>query len=103
VVSTETEENPVYLIQFSDDRPPMRAFSKIYNEGGNPTDAYIALMCCSQADMQCPVVEGASARFAIHYVDPRECDDTDEEVTAYDSRCWEIAIEMFYLMSQIKS
>lgn len=31
VVSTTEGENPVYLIQFSDERPPMRAYSKIYN------------------------------------------------------------------------
>ncbi len=102
VVSSMEEENPVYLIQYSDDRPPMRAFSKIYNQDGNPTDEFIALMCCSQADLQCPVIDGASSRYPIHYVDPKECDDTDEETGAYDSRCREIAREMFYLMSRVK-
>ncbi len=103
VVSSSEAKNPVYLIQFSDERPPMKAFSKIYNQNGNPTDDFIALMCCSQADMMCPVIDGASSRHAIHYVDPKEKDDTDEEVHAYDSRCREIAREMFYLMSQVKS
>jgi len=79
----------------------MKAFSKIYNQGGNPTEEFIALMCCSQADMQCPVIDGASSRYPIHYVDPKECDDTDEETEAYDSRCREIAQEMFYLMSRV--
>ncbi len=103
VVSISDEENPEYLIQFSDDHPPMKAFSKLYNEGGNPKDKFIALMCCSQADKQCPVVEGADSRYAIHYVDPKESDDTNEEVSAYDSRCREIAHEMFYLMSQVST
>lgn len=56
---------------------------------------------CSEADMSCPIVDGATSRYAIHYVDPKEDDDTDEEVFAYDSRCREIAREMFYLMSQV--
>ena len=97
------EENPVYKITFSLHRPPMKAFSKLYNQGGNPTDNFIALMCCSKADMECPVVDGAQSRYAIHYVDPKECDDTDEEAAAYDSRCREIALEMFYLMSQVNN
>jgi arsenate reductase len=64
---------------------------------------FIALMCCSKADRECPVVDGAQSRYAIHYVDPKDCDDTDEEATAYDERCREIGLEMFYLMSQIKN
>jgi arsenate reductase len=101
IVTAEDGDNPVFLIQFSDERPPMKAYSKIYNQGDNPKDDFIALMCCSEADMSCPIVDGASSRYAIHYVDPKERDDTDEEVLAYDSRCREIAREMFYLMSQV--
>ena len=101
VVSTSENQNPVYMIQFSDDQPPMKTFSKIYNQGGNPTQEFIALMCCSQADMQCPVIDGASSRYAIHYEDPKEFDDTNEEMGAYDSRCQEIALEMFYLISRV--
>jgi len=103
VVGDSEEENPVYQIRFSLHRPPMKAFSKLYNEGGNPTDNFIALMCCSKADMECPVVDGAQSRYAIHYVDPKESDDTNEEATAYDERCREIALEMFYLMSQVNN
>lgn len=73
----------------------------ISNQDGNPTDEFIALMCCSQADIQCPVIDGAISRYPIHYVDPKECDGTDEETVAYDSRCREIAREMFYLMSRV--
>jgi len=103
VVGNPKEENPVYLIQYSDEHPPMEAFSKLYNEGGNPTDEFIALMCCSAADMECPVVAGADSRYAIHYVDPKESDDTSDEVSSYDSRCREIAHEMFYLMAHVSN
>ena len=101
VVEAESGDNPLYLIQFSDECPPMKAYSKIYNQDNNPKDDFIALMCCSEADMSCPIVDGASSRYAIHYVDPKENDDTDEELFAYDSRCREIAREMFYLMSEV--
>lgn len=101
IATAEAGDNPLYLFQFSDEWLPMKAYSKIYNQGQNPKDDFIALMCCSQADMSCPIVDGATSRYAIHYVDPKSCDDTDEEVMAYDSRCREIAREMFYLMSQV--
>jgi arsenate reductase len=58
-------------------------------------------MTCSVADKSCPVVEGASSRYAIHYSDPRLCDDTPTETAAYDERCREIAREMFYIMSEV--
>lgn len=95
-------DNPLYLVRYAEDRPPIRAYSKLYHADANPKRDFIALMTCSSADKSCPVVKGASARFAIHYVDPRLCDDTPTETTAYNERCREIAREMFYIMSQVR-
>ena len=75
----------------------------MYNAGGNPKDGFIALMTCSKADKSCPVVEGAVARYAIHYTDPRLCDDTPTESATYNERCREIAREMFYIMSEVRN
>ncbi len=102
VVKTADGANPVYLVQYSEDEPPIRAYSKLYNEEGNPKLGFIALMTCSQADKKCPVVEGAVARYAIHYADPKLCDDTPDEPVAYDARCREIAREMFYMLSRAR-
>jgi len=97
-----TGDNPVYLVRYSDDRPPIRAYSKLYNADGNPRRDFIALMTCSVADKTCPVVEGATSRYPIHYADPRLCDDTPTETAAYNERCREIAREMFYIMSEVR-
>jgi arsenate reductase (thioredoxin) len=97
-----TGDNPLYLVRYADDRPPIRAYSKLYNADGNPKDGFIALMTCSSADKKCPVVDGAVARYAIHYTDPRLCDDTPTETAAYNERCREIAREMFYIMSEVR-
>lgn len=94
-------DNPLYLVSYASDRPPVRAYSKLYSTSPNPTRGFIALMTCSTADMSCPVVEGAIARYAIHYADPRVCDDTPNERVAYNERCREIAREMFYIMSEV--
>lgn len=97
-----TGDNPLYLVHYATDRPPIRAFSKLYNAAGNPRHGFVALMTCSSADRSCPVIEGAVARHAIHYADPRLCDDTPTETAAYDERCRQIAREMFYLMAEVR-
>jgi len=97
-----TGDNPIYLVRYAADRPAIRAYSKLYNGDGNPKKDFIALMTCSVADKSCPIVEGATSRYAIHYVDPRLCDDTPTETSAYNARCKEIAQEMFYIMSQVR-
>ena len=102
IEDTTTGDNPIYLVTYAEDRPPIRAYSKLYNGDGNPRHDFIALMTCSVADKTCPVVEGAFARHAIHYVDPRLCDDTPNETTAYNERCREIAREMFYIMAEVR-
>jgi hypothetical protein len=96
-------DNPIYLVRYATDRPVIRAYSKLYNADGNPSRDFIALMTCSVADKSCPVVQGAVSRYAIHYVDPRLCDDTPTETTAYNERCREIAREMFYIMSEVRN
>jgi protein-tyrosine-phosphatase len=102
ITDATTGDNPVYLVRYADDRPPIRAYSKLYNADANPKRDFIALMTCSAADKSCPVVKGAIARHAIHYMDPRLCDDTPTETAAYNERCREIAREMFYLMSEVR-
>jgi len=97
-----TGDNPLYLVRYADDRPPIRAYSKLYNADANPRRDFIALMTCSVADKTCPVVKGAIARYAIHYADPRLCDDTPTETSTYNERCREIAREMFYIMSEVR-
>jgi hypothetical protein len=89
-------------VKYAEDRPPIRAYSKLYNADTNPKHDFIALMTCSVADKSCPVVAGAISRYAIHYVDPRLCDDTPTETTAYNERCREIAREMFYIMAGVR-
>jgi arsenate reductase len=95
-------KNPIYLVRYSENRPAIKAYSKLYNEDGNPRRDFIALMTCSQADKTCPVIEGAFARHAIHYADPRLCDDTPTETAAYNERCREIAREMFYILNEVR-
>lgn len=100
--ATGPGDNPVYRVSYASNRPPVLAYSKHYRAAGNPRHGFIALMTCSVADRSCPRVEGALARFAIHYADPRLCDDLPTETAAYDARCREIAREMFFLLAEVR-
>ena len=102
IESNSAEYNPVYLVHYSAELKPERCYSKVYNQPPNPKDNYLAVMTCSEADDACPIVVGASKRHAITYDDPKISDGTPMESATYDQRSEQIAIEMLYLMSEVK-
>ncbi len=94
-------ENPVYLISYAEGVGPIVAFSKVYHQPPNPREGFAAVMTCTQAEENCPVVFGAERRFALAYDDPKAADGTPEEAAIYDARCRQIATEMFYVFERI--
>ena len=103
IVKEDESDNPVYLVKYSQDKESLKCFSKIYNNPFNPQKDYAAVMTCSDADENCPVVFGADARFPIRYNDPKEFDDTEQEEKMYAERCAQIASEMLYVFSEVKN
>jgi arsenate reductase len=95
-------DNPHVKITYATNRPPLEAFSKKYTDPFNPKENFAAIMTCSHADAECPVVLGASARVAIPYDDPKSSDGTPEETATYDARSRQIASEMLFLFSRVK-
>jgi arsenate reductase len=101
VEKTGEDSNPVYLVQYAENEPPLKAFSKVYDEGGNPRSDFGAVMTCSHADENCPYLPGAN-RISLPYDDPKEADNTPLESARYEERCRQIARELFYAFSRIK-
>jgi arsenate reductase len=99
LVQSSGGTNPVYLAQYSDARPAVKMYSKLFHGQENPQKDFAALFCCDQAAGSCPVVEGAALRLPIPYVDPKVSDNSPAEEATYDERSRQIAREMFYLMS----
>ncbi len=97
------EKNPVSLIKYSDNMPPIVVFSKKYNHLFNPQNAFCAIMTCSDADSNCPVVVGAKNRISLTYEDPKIFDATDLKTKKYYERNLQIAKEMYFVFSQISS
>jgi len=93
-------KNPVYEVSFSPDRTAELCWSKKYDDPANPQKDFCAVMTCSEADKNCPIVFGALDRISLPYNDPKAADGTPEEAARYDERCLQIAAELFYVMQQ---
>ncbi len=92
-------ENPRYRVIFAASAKPLVCFSKTYDSIPNSSSDFCAVMTCSDADKNCPVVPGAAFRISIPYVDPKLSDGTPEEAATYDDRSAQIAREMLYVFS----
>lgn len=93
--------NPVYRVTFPGLKNGITVFSKKFTDPPNPTDGFIAVMTCSEADEACPVISGAASRYAIRYADPRAYDGTHEESERYSQRSQQISREMLFLFSKV--
>src|SRR5690606_3074617 len=99
---TETD-NPVYAIKYSDNALPIIGFSKQYDSPFKPAAAFVAIMTCSQADGGCPFIAGAEKRIPSTIEDHKMSDGSPEQAQIYAERSLQIATEMFYVFSMIKS
>lgn len=95
-------QNPVYAIKYAQNEMPIICFSKKYNSDFNPKNNYGAILTCNNADVGCPIVIGADARFPIKYHDPKEFDNTDLMDEKYTERSLEIAQEFYFIFKNIK-
>ena len=66
-----------------------------------PGATSVAVITCSQADKQCPIVAGASARIALPFDDPKAFDGTPQETNKYDERRRQIARELLFVFSEV--
>jgi arsenate reductase len=102
ITSTKEGQNPVYEVRYAEQASPVIAFSKKYDDPFNHNKGFAAVMTCSHADENCPLVIGASARIALTYDDPKNFDDTPQEAAKYAERVNEIGREILFAFSEVK-
>ncbi len=95
-------DNPKYEVKFADNAPVSTLYSKLYDDPDNPETGFAAIMTCSHADENCPVVHGCEKRISLRYDDPKYFDDSPLEAAMYDYRSYQIATEMMYIFSNVK-
>jgi arsenate reductase len=98
---TSEGTNPVYEVRYTDDADVIEAFSKRYDDDVNPKKGFGAIMTCSQADQNCPVVMGAAVRISTPYDDPKDFDGTSREAAMYAERVHQIGCEILYAFSVV--
>lgn len=96
-------ENPIYSIKYAENEHPIIGFSKKLEDDFNPSSEFAAIMTCDSANEACPFVPGAEKRIPITYEDPKIFDGTPQQKEKYEERSLQIATEMHYIFSKIKS
>lgn len=103
ITATSSGPNPVYEVGFAENANKVIAFSKRYDAPSNPQKGFAAIMTCSHADENCPVVFGMEKRISLPYNDPKDFDGTPQEEEKYAERVREIGTEILYAFSLVKS
>ena len=102
-ITKEGSGNPRYFVNHSENGIPIIAFSKLFDDPTNQGKPFASVMTCSDADENCPFIPGTEERLPVRYEDPKAFDDTPKETEMYDARSLQIASELFYVFSKIKS
>ena len=95
------DDNPLYRVYTGSEIPPIHASSRAYHDPSNPQRGFCAVLTCSSADRECPVIPSADRRVLVPYEDPKAADGTDREAEVYDERCREICREMVWLFARV--
>ncbi|MEM6262318.1 MAG: protein-tyrosine-phosphatase [Bacteroidota bacterium] len=103
VTKIQEGTNPVYAVKYAPDSQPLVCFSKTFDHFFNPTSGMIAVMVCLDADQNCPYIPAAAHRISLPYEDPKVSDDRPDQVAVYAERSLQIATELTYVFSHIKS
>ncbi len=99
---------PVYLLRWGrpggtdGPRLEMTEFSKRHDDVSNPCSVFAALMVCSEADAECPLVKGAKLRISVPYLDPKIYDGSEFEAAKYAERRDDLGRLMLAVMSQVR-
>ena len=99
-ISFEDSSNPIYSIKFKKLNLG-NYFSKLYFDFENPKSEFAAIMTCSDAENNCPLIEGAEIKFFLQYEDPKKYDKTKIEKTGYKKTSEKIASDMNYLYRKL--
>ena len=94
-------ENPHYELTYHEKKKPIIVFSKAYDDTINPRNNFAAIMTCTNADENCPIIPGSEKRISLPYEDPKVFDNCTQESEKYDERSLQIAMEMKFVFNKV--
>ena len=101
ITADSQQENTIYHIFYDEAQTPINCFSKTYYHPINPQHGFAAILTCSDAEENCPYIPGVEFRVGTTYEDPKAYDDTSIQDEKYDERSRQIALETFYIFSNL--
>lgn len=100
IKQTTESSNPVYHV-YIDQEIYITCFSKTFDDASSPNMHFAAVMTCSDAEQNCPVITGCDLRIGITYNDPKAYDNTPLQDEKYTERSNQIALECLYIFSKV--
>ena len=88
------KDNPRFEISVGTGLPTLICYSKRFVQAVPSDKPFIAVMTCSDADQNCPLVPGAKSRIPLTFKDPKAFDGTEGEQKAYLNTAVEIGREV---------
>lgn len=101
VYKTNVGGMDVYRVKYSYNLDPIVIFPKKLNHVKNPYDNFMAVFVDENADMNIQNIKGTYNRLLLTYTDPLGYSGSAIEAQVYDDSCRKIAVEMFYVFSQL--
>jgi arsenate reductase (thioredoxin) len=101
-ISPHLKETQIYYtLNFSQQLSQIILYSKLNTQAIDQDLPFAALMICTNADQNCPLLSNAEKRISLPHHDPKAYDHTPLETKKYAETSRQIATELFYVMSQI--
>lgn len=100
IQSLSQGQNPIYSFKYAENEFPIIGFSKVFDSPFNPK-SFAAILVCDQANQECPIIQGAEARFPLPFNDPKVFDNTPLQDEKYLERSIQIASELAYVFSML--
>jgi hypothetical protein len=91
----------VYRIKYSYNLDPIIAFPKKISHTKNPGDNFMAVILDGNADLNINNIEGTYNRLFLEYEDPKGYEGSEIEKDKFNESCKNVAVEMFYVFSQL--
>ncbi len=94
-------QNPRYRISVGPGLPELTCYSKRFEEALPKENLFTAVMTCSDADQNCPIVPGAQTRIPLTFEDPKAYDGSGKEQQEYLKTALEIGREMLRVFRHV--
>lgn len=102
VYKTDVGGIDVYRVKYSYNLNPIVTFPKKIDHVRNPYHDFMAVFVEENADINIQNIKGTYNRLLLNYEDPVGYDGSDQETLIYEESCRRVAVEMFYVFSQLR-